>query len=94
MLKTQSEKISRVTVELKDGLEITGFLGQVDSNLNIVLNNIKVSRIEEHPFLKSLSEVFIRGNNIRYIHFNIKEVDLDVIQESCLMEYEKKNKIK
>jgi len=51
MLKTLSDKMSKVTVELKNNLEINGNLSSVDTNLNISLTNISVNDQESFPQL-------------------------------------------
>lgn len=62
----------------------------VDSNLNLVLTNLHVGEEEKHPQLKSSKSCLIRGNVIRYIHFNKNDIDLDLIEEACRKEYDEK----
>lgn len=56
-----------VTVDLKNGLAITGTLHSVDQYLNIKLLNIHVSDEEKYPHLASVRNCFIRGSVVRYI---------------------------
>ena len=51
LLKGLSEKNVQVTVEMKNNLEITGYLKTVDYNLNIALDNISVAESEKYPYL-------------------------------------------
>jgi U6 snRNA-associated Sm-like protein LSm2 len=51
LLKGLSDKNVQVTVELKNDLEITGYLKTVDYNLNVSLDNINVSESEKYPYL-------------------------------------------
>jgi U6 snRNA-associated Sm-like protein LSm2 len=46
-----AEKNIKVTVELKNDLEITGVVSAVDANLNFYLNNITVKDPEKYPQL-------------------------------------------
>ena len=97
-MKSLSDKFITVTIELKNDLEITGKLTNVDSSLNVSLSNISVSNPEKYPQLViiililiiknqlSSKTCFIRGNTVRYIHFNKKEVDLDLLEEVCKKE--------
>lgn len=75
-----------MTVELKNDLEITGNLMTVDSNLNIALTNISVNDPEKHPQMLTSKNCFIRGNVIRYIHFNKNDIDVDLVEEACRKE--------
>jgi len=43
----------KVTIELKNDLEITGNIQTVDTNLNLSLSNISVSDPEKYPQLVS-----------------------------------------
>ena len=51
MMKSLSDKFITVTIELKNDLEITGKLTNVDSSLNISLSNISVNNPEKYPQL-------------------------------------------
>ena len=51
LLKGLSDKNVQVTVEMKNDLEITGYLKTVDYNLNVSLDNINVSESEKYPYL-------------------------------------------
>jgi U6 snRNA-associated Sm-like protein LSm2 len=51
MMKSLSDKFITVTIELKNDLEITGKLTNIDSSLNISLSNISVNNIEKYPQL-------------------------------------------
>jgi U6 snRNA-associated Sm-like protein LSm2 len=85
-----SDKLSKVTVELKNNLEITGSIMTVDSNLNIALTNITLSDPENFPQLLTSKTCFIRGNVIRYIHFNKNDIDVELVEEACRKEGEQK----
>ncbi|MCQ2817047.1 MAG: U6 snRNA-associated Sm-like protein LSm2 [archaeon] len=86
ILKGLSEKFSKVTVELKNDIEINGNLSSVDNNLNLGLSNITVNEAEKYPQFANMKSCFIRGNIIRYIHFNKMEVDYELIEEACRKE--------
>jgi len=68
--------MSTVTVELKNNFIFKGSLALVDKNLNMVLTNIKITQNNnENSSIDSnnnniyigVTELFIRGSNIRYI---------------------------
>ena len=54
LLKSLSEKNVKLTVELKNDLEITGNLKSVDYNLNMAIENIVVAESEKYPHLVKL----------------------------------------
>ena len=73
-------------MELKNDIEITGNIMTVDSNLNIALTNISVSDPEKHPQLLTSKTCFVRGNVVRYIHFNKNDIDVELVEEACRKE--------
>ena len=81
VLKSVSQNNSEITVELKNDMKIKGNLVNVDTNLNLVIS--KVGTEENIHQLKYSNNIFIRGNVIRYIHFNKKEVNTELIEEAC-----------
>ena len=83
----------KVTVELKNDLEITGNLINVDNNLNIALANITVNESEKHPQLITSKTLFIRGNVIRYIHFDKNDIDTELVEEACRKEMTPKEEV-
>jgi U6 snRNA-associated Sm-like protein LSm2 len=64
----------------------------VDTNLNIALTNISVNDLDKHPQLLTSKTLFIRGNVIRYIHFNKNDVDVELVEEACRKENKKEEK--
>mmetsp|Transcript_2814 Transcript_2814/g.2975 ORF Transcript_2814/g.2975 Transcript_2814/m.2975 type:complete len:97 (+) Transcript_2814:28-318(+) len=72
-----------VTVQLKNDLEITGTLVEVDGNMNYNLANVKVSDPEKHPHLLNVKTIFIRGSTVKYVHLPSSEIDINGIQEEC-----------
>ena len=82
VLKSLSEKLVKVKIEMKNDIEIKGNLVSVDNNLNIALNNVSVDE-KKYPQFIGVNNCFIRGNTIRYIHFNKNEVEYDLIEEAC-----------
>jgi U6 snRNA-associated Sm-like protein LSm2 len=83
VFKNLSEKLCKITVELKNDIEITGNLKDIDNNLNISLTNISVNDISTYPQFLNMTSCFIRGNTIRYIYFNKNDVDYQLIEEAC-----------
>mmetsp|Transcript_10004 Transcript_10004/g.10318 ORF Transcript_10004/g.10318 Transcript_10004/m.10318 type:complete len:80 (-) Transcript_10004:156-395(-) len=73
---------SLLTVELKNGVEIRGSVISVDKNLNIVLGDIKLLSNKYEGMFLSTSEVFIRGNTVRYFQFDPKTVDTKSLQDT------------
>ena len=74
--------MSKVTIEMKNDLEITGNITNVDTNLNIALFNITVNEKEKFPQLITSKTLFVRGNVIRYIHFNKNDIEVDLDSRS------------
>jgi U6 snRNA-associated Sm-like protein LSm2 len=64
----------------------------VDTNLNLALTNIFINDADKHPQLMTSKTLFIRGNVIRYIHFNKNDVDVELIEEACRKENKKEEK--
>ena len=79
-------------------MKISGNLAHVDENLNFFLNNMKVVEEEKNPYLVkykllivqlSCKNGFIRGNVVRYVHLQKKEVDVEPLTEACKKEAKK-----
>ena len=90
-LKGLAEKLVKVVVELKNDVKIEGNINAVDCNLNVVLTNVKVEEGEGKVGgggYEKVRNCFIRGNFIRYIHFNKNEVEYELIEEACRKEHE------
>jgi len=84
--KYLTDKKIRITLELKNGLEISGVLTHVDANLNFNISDIIVTDPEKHPQLLALKSLFVRGSVIRYVRLPEKEVDIELIEEACRKE--------
>ena len=84
ILKSISQNNSKVIVELKNDMKLKGNLVSVDTNLNLVLSKPTFEDNENMHQLKYSYNTFIRGNAIRYIHFNKKEINTELIEEACL----------
>jgi U6 snRNA-associated Sm-like protein LSm2 len=50
------------------------------------MTNIVVSEPDKHPQLITSKNCFIRGNVIRYIHFNKNDIDVELVEEACRKE--------
>ena len=83
ILKSISQNNSKVIVELKNDMKIKGNLVSVDTNLNLVLSKSNFEEDENIHQFKNSHNTFIRGNVIRYIHFNKKEINTELIEEAC-----------
>jgi U6 snRNA-associated Sm-like protein LSm2 len=83
ILKSICQNNSKVTVELKNDMEIKGNLVSVDTNLNLVISKPNFDEAENIHQLKNTYNIFIRGNVIRYIHFDKKEMNTELIEEAC-----------
>jgi U6 snRNA-associated Sm-like protein LSm2 len=59
----------QLTIELKNGVTISGSLISVDQYLNVKLQGINVKDPTQHPQLAALKNCFIRGSVIRYCCF-------------------------
>lgn len=73
-------------MELKNDLKIAGNLSSVDENLNFYLTNMKLIEEEKNPYLMSCKNGFVRGNTVRYVHLQKKEVDTEPLTEACKKE--------
>ena len=58
----------------------------VDESLNFFLTNMKVVDEEHNPYLMTCKSGFIRGNTVRYVHLQKKEVDTEPLTEACKKE--------
>ena len=83
ILKSVCQNNSQIIVELKNGLKLEGNLTFVDPNLNLVLSKVHVLGDENVHQFKYTYNTFIRGNVVRYIHFNKKDIDTNLIEEAC-----------
>lgn len=83
--KTLESKV--VTIELKNDLMIKGLLHSVDQYLNCKLQNVQVLNGPDHPHLLTVSNVFIRGSVVRYVHINPDNVDNALLQDATRREY-------
>lgn len=70
-------------LELKNDLKISGNLISVDEQLNFHLSNMKVVEEIANPYLLSCKNGFIRGNVIRYVHLQKREVDTEPLTDAC-----------
>ena len=82
--KTLVEK--EVTIELKNGLAVRGKLHSVDQFLNCKLTEVGVVDEESFPHLVSLTNAFVRGSVIRYVHLPKEHVDLDILEDATRKE--------
>jgi U6 snRNA-associated Sm-like protein LSm4 len=57
-------------VELKDGETLNGHLVSCDTWMNLVLREVVQTSPEGDRFFR-LPEVYVRGNNVRYIPFSV-----------------------
>ena len=57
-------------MELKSGLYFRGVLTGLDSYMNVVLTDLKFDDKEDYGHLKRLTEIFIRGDKIKFITYN------------------------
>ena len=55
----------KITIELKNGVLISGNLISVDQYLNVKLNAIEIDNLQVFPQLAALKNCFIRGSVIR-----------------------------
>ncbi|EAN31656.2 U6 snRNA-associated Sm-like protein LSm2 [Theileria parva strain Muguga] len=77
------EKNAKVTVELKNDLQISGKLHSVDQYLNIKLTNVTANDTERYPHLLSVVNCFVRGSVVRYVFFNPSDINTEELQELC-----------
>ncbi|KAK6103243.1 putative small nuclear ribonucleoprotein Sm D1 [Brugia pahangi] len=73
-----------VTIELKNGTVVMGYVSSVDLAMNFHLNRVSMTLKSEKP--ASVDAVSIRGNNIRYIIFpndlNLDALMIDIPQRT------------
>ncbi|KAK2198270.1 bifunctional U6 snRNA-associated Sm-like protein LSm2/LSM domain superfamily/LSM domain [Babesia duncani] len=89
--QTLVDKNAKVTVELKNDLQLTGKLHSVDQFLNIKLSNVTANDTDRYPHLLSVVNCFVRGSVVRYVFFNPQDIDTDELQELCRREAMKQN---
>ena len=78
----------RVTVELKNNVEIEGTLISVDQYLNFKLQDITVKNRDKYPHLASVTNCFLRGSVVRYVHIPAGEVDCPLLQDAARKEHD------
>lgn len=83
MFTNLSSKMCRVVVELKNNLILEGNINSIDKNLNIILSNISVDSNYEYIF-KSSKDLFIRGNNVKFISIKKKDIDFKSLKEETI----------
>ncbi|CDK29539.1 unnamed protein product [Kuraishia capsulata CBS 1993] len=72
-----------VDQELKNGIEVKGFLKSMDQYLNLKLDNISMITDEvKFPQLVAVRNLFIRGSMVRYIHLNPQSISTDLLQDA------------
>lgn len=71
-----------LTVELKNGVILTGTLHSVDQFLNIKLSPVSVVDGDEYPHLLGVTSVFIRGSVVRYVGLPKEAVDTELLQDA------------
>eukprot|EP01040_Poterioochromonas_malhamensis_P012135 gene12135-13268_t len=76
----------QLTIELKNGVSITGSLISVDQYLNVKLTAISIDNPQQFPQLAALKNCFIRGSVIRYIHIPANQVDVELLQDAARKE--------
>lgn len=54
-------------VELKNGETLNGHLANCDNWMNLILKEVVQTSPEGDRFFR-LPEVYVRGNNVRYLH--------------------------
>ena len=86
---TEQSGPQKVVLELKNDMKIAGTLTSVDENLNFYLTGMKVVEEEKNPYLLSCKSGFVRGNTVRYVHMQKKEVDTEPLTEACRKEAKK-----
>ncbi|KAI3635971.1 hypothetical protein MIR68_005385 [Amoeboaphelidium protococcarum] len=77
----------QVIVELKNDVKIKGTLVSVDQFMNFKLDNIEVVDADKHPYLASISDTFIRGSVVRYVHLQKQDVAVPLLQEATRREH-------
>ncbi|KAF1808948.1 U6 snRNA-associated Sm-like protein LSm2 [Eremomyces bilateralis CBS 781.70] len=76
----------KVTVELKNDIQIEGTLKSVDQYLNIKLDDITVVEEIRWPHLSSVKNIFIRGSVVRYVHLPAADVDTALLEDATRRE--------
>ncbi|KAH3686306.1 hypothetical protein WICPIJ_002668 [Wickerhamomyces pijperi] len=71
-----------ITVELKNGVEITGTLKTADQYFNLKLDNVKCKNEDKFPHLSSVKSIFLRGSTVRYVHLSKGDVDTNLLQDA------------
>lgn len=71
-----------LTVELKNGVILTGTLHSVDQFLNIKLSPVSVVDGDKYPHLLGVTSVFIRGSVVRYVGLPKEAVDTELLQDA------------
>lgn len=73
-----------VTVELKNDVKVTGTLKSVDQYHNLRLEDLEVDA--RYPHLRAVSNLFIRGSVVRYVHLPAAAVDTGLLEDASRRE--------
>ena len=82
----QTQVGKQVVVELKNDVKIQGELEAVDQFLNIKIKKVRVLDEKDYPHLAALTNAFIRGSVVRYIHLSPSNVNTEDLQDKCRRE--------
>jgi len=73
---------TELTIELKNGFKVKGYLQSIDDQMNFHL--VEARLLDSGVFDSCGDSMFIRGNVIRYIHMSKNEVDTEPLLQACL----------
>ncbi|KAL0229040.1 hypothetical protein GEMRC1_013660 [Eukaryota sp. GEM-RC1] len=71
-----------LSIELKNGICLSGCLTSVDQFLNLRLSDLSVENCEKTPLLSSMKSVFVRGSVVQYVHLPKDSVDLKLLEDA------------
>ena len=66
----------------------------MDQYLNIKIHNIRVLDEEKYPHLLSVTNCFIRGSVVRYVHIPADSVDLEILHDASRVEARQQKTLK
>ncbi|KAA6401924.1 MAG: putative Sm-D1 protein [Streblomastix strix] len=75
-----------IVVELKNDVILKGKLQAVDQYLNIKLVDTTTLESKRAPHMSHVNSCFIRGNMVRYVHIDPKDVDIDKMEDATRRE--------
>ncbi|CAG9326877.1 unnamed protein product [Blepharisma stoltei] len=85
LFKTIAERDTRITITLKNNIELSGKLHYIDTNLNMNITDVTT----EDPHLVGVEKCFIRGNSVKFLSFDYQNITTELLDDLIRRESQK-----